>query len=239
MAGKDSKNSKRSKKDLEAELEAEAEAEEVASQVADEATEEQKPVKKTKAAATKAAKGKAASTKKGGDKAEKAKKTEEGDDDKKSDELRFEGQLKTLKEQLKDLKTSFQGVSDLVKKLENAYKHDTKKLQKRKPKRTGDHKPTGFAKQQPVPTKLAKFIGVEPGTELSGPEITKKVWTQLRERNLTYKEDKRVFRTDKVVSDVFGVKKSVNSSTSHKDKDGFNFCNLQKYISLALKAEQK
>lgn len=225
------KNAKRSKKVVEEVVE---EPEEV-----EEASEEEVVQKATKKGGKQTQK---AAPAKGGKKADKTKKAEVVvvEEEKKGgdNDLKFQKQLNTLKEKLKALKTDVSAVNGALKELEGAYKHDTKKLAKRKTKKTGDHKPTGFAKKQPVPTKLARFIGVEPETELSGPEITKKVWEQLRERNLFYKDDKRVFRTDKVVSDVFGVKKSVNNSTDHKDPEGFNFCNLQKFISQALKADR-
>jgi len=60
------------------------------------------------------------------------------------------------------------------------------------------------------------------------------VWDQLKQRELFYEKDKRVFRTNKEVSELFGVNKSVNNSTDHRDKEGFNFCNLQSYIKNAL-----
>ena len=34
---------------------------------------------------------------------------------------------------------------------------------------------------------------------------------------------------------MFGINSSVNESTSHTDHNGFNICNLQKFISRALK----
>lgn len=154
---------------------------------------------------------------------------------KSSEDYKFTVQFKLLQEQAKTLRNAVQQLTNGLNKLEAAYSHDFRKLNKRKPKRNGEHKATGFAKPQAVPEKLAKFIGVAPNTMLSGPEITRKVWAQLRERKLTYEKDKRVFRTDKEVTEVFGVKKDVNKSTDHKDKEGFNFCNLQRYISKALK----
>jgi chromatin remodeling complex protein RSC6 len=109
------------------------------------------------------------------------------------------------------------------------------------------HKPTGFAKPQKVPSKLAKpqkvpsklakFIGVEAGDELTGPDITLKVWDQLKKRDLTYDKDRRVFRTNKEVSELFNIPMSVNESINYRDEKGFNFCNLQKYIKNALHKE--
>jgi hypothetical protein len=150
--------------------------------------------------------------------------------------LKFDPQLTVIQEEIKSIREKFQTLNSNLKKLESAYRYDIKKVRKHKQKRNGPHTPTGFAKPQPVPDKLAKFIGVKSGTELTGPTITSKVWTQLKERGLTYEKDKRVFRTDKEVSELFNVPSSVNKSQDHRDKKGFNFCNLQTYIANALNA---
>lgn len=147
---------------------------------------------------------------------------------------RFHPQLTELQSELKLMREKFQSLSSTLKKLDAAYRYDIKRVRKHKQKRNGAHKPTGFAKPQVVPDKLAKFIGVKPGDELTGPEITSKVWKQLKERDLTYEKDKRVFRTNKEVTALFNVPASVNDSKDHRDKEGFNFCNLQKYIANAL-----
>ena len=147
---------------------------------------------------------------------------------------KFESQFALIQNEIKVMREGLQVLNTNLRKLESAYKHDIKKVRRHKQKRNGPHEPTGFAKPQTVPDKLAKFIGVKPGTELTGPAITSKVWAQMKERNLTFKDDKRVFRTNKEVRDLFGVPESVDKSTDHKDKNGFNFCNLQKYIAKAL-----
>lgn len=150
-------------------------------------------------------------------------------------ELRFSQQYTAIQEEIKFMREKLGGLTISLRKLESAYNADIKKVKKTKQKRNFPHKATGFAKAKPVPEKLAKFIGVNPGTELTGPQVTKKVWSQLKEKGLTYDKDKRVFRTNAEVSELFNVPKSVNKSTDHKDKMGFNFCNLQKFIANALK----
>ena len=97
-----------------------------------------------------------------------------------------------------------------------------------------DH-PLKFSELRPVRGKFASFMGVDDGTVFTGPVITKKVWDIIQSRNLTYNKDKRVFRADEEISDIFDIPMSVNDSTSHTDRDGFNFCNLQKYIGHALR----
>jgi len=148
--------------------------------------------------------------------------------------LKFRNQHEEIKNELNDLKNKLKECTNNMKKLESAHRHDVKQIYKSKNKRKTSNKQTGFIKERIIPENLAKFLHIESGTKLTGPKITKLVWEELKKRNLQYKNDKRVFRTNDEVSSVFDVKKSVNKSTSHKDKDGFNFCNIQKHISYAL-----
>jgi hypothetical protein len=149
-------------------------------------------------------------------------------------ELRFGSQCVALKKEVGFMSEKLKEMKLFLKKLESAYKHDVKKVAKSKRKRKGNTIPTGFIKTTPVPAKLANFLDIDAGTELSGPEVTSLVWKALEAKGLQYKEDRRVFRTNTEVTDVFGVDKSVNKSILHNDKKGFNFCNIQKYISTAL-----
>lgn len=150
-------------------------------------------------------------------------------------ESKFDTLFRAVQAELKDIKDRQSGLTLTLRKLESAHRAEIKSVRKHKQKRNGTHKPTGFAKPQVVPEKLAKFIGVRGGAELTGPEITSAVWKQLKSRNLTYENDKRVFRTNKEVSALFNVPASVNNSVDHRDENGFNFCNLQTYIAHALK----
>jgi hypothetical protein len=155
---------------------------------------------------------------------------------------KFEEQLSSTQEECGKLKELLKSVSESLKKLQSAHKSEVKKMKTRKNKRSENHKPTGFARLRPVTGQLAGFIGVESGTELSGPEVTKKVWAVLKSRNLTYqgdekkgvKGDQRVLRVDEEVSKLFNVPMSVNKSVDCKDPNGFNFGNLQKYIKNAM-----
>lgn len=150
-------------------------------------------------------------------------------------QTKFSQQFGSLKKEFKLVKETLGLLSSSLRKLESAYNYDIKKVAKSKPKRKGEHKKTGFLKPKPVPEKFAKFIEVEAGAELSGPQITSKVWDQLRKRGLITK-DKRVFKTNKELTAIFGIPKSVNDSTSHEDKQGFNFRSLQTYIANAMRA---
>jgi hypothetical protein len=157
-------------------------------------------------------------------------------------EDKFEEQLSSTQEECGKLKELLKTVSASLKKLQSTHKSEVKKMKTKKSKRSENHKPTGFARLRPVSGKLAGFIGVDSGTELSGPEVTKKVWAELKNRNLTFqgdekkgvKGDQRVLRVDDEVSKLFNVPMSVNKSVDYKDPNGFNFGNLQKYIKNAM-----
>ena len=156
-------------------------------------------------------------------------------DDQTSSESKFDALFKSIQTELREIKDRQSGLTLTLRKLESAHRAEIKSVRKHKQKRNGQHKPTGFAKKQVVPSKLAKFISVKEGTELTGPEITSAIWKQLKSRKLTWEKDKRVFRTNPEVTALFGVPASVNKSEDHKDENGFNFCNLQKFIAYALK----
>jgi len=154
-----------------------------------------------------------------------------------SSEMKFMGRFNDFARQLEEMREQFRHLTSFSKKLAISYNQDVNRVSKRKPKRNPPSQPTGFIKQMVVPERLAKFIGVPAGSSLSGPEITSKVWEQMRSRNLVYSEDKRVLRTNKEVSAVFGVPESVNKSTHFKDPNGFNFCTIQKFIANVLNSD--
>lgn len=122
-----------------------------------------------------------------------------------------------------------------IKKLQMVHRVEMKKVKTKKNKRNENYEPTGFARPRSVTGKFAEFIGVQDGTELTGPQITRRMWATLKEKNLTWSEDARVLRTNDEVSALMFVPKSVNESTNCKDiENGFNFCNLQFYIKQGL-----
>lgn len=155
---------------------------------------------------------------------------------------KFEEQLKTIETTYSETKKLMHELHTSIKKLQSVHKSEVKKARVKKNKRSEKHKPTGFARLRPVSGKMAEFIGVASGTEMSGPSITKQVWRVLKERGLTFKGDKangvkgdqRVLRADNEVSELFFVPMSVNNSTTHNDDKGFNFGNLQFYIKQGL-----
>jgi hypothetical protein len=147
-------------------------------------------------------------------------------------ELKFKVTLNELREKingqtqtLKDLKTS-------LRRLETSYDHDMNKAVKlRRKRRNGDDKPTGFIKQIALSKDLADLIGEKENTMMAMPEYTRKFFKMLKDNNLLYDGDGRVFRANDKIKKVFGLPDSVNDSTNHRDETGFNLYNLQKHIS--------
>lgn len=64
--------------------------------------------------------------------------------------------------------------------------------------------------------------------------LSKTFWTRIAEDELQYDDDKRVLRTNKEVTQIFGVPSAVNKSTNADDENGFNMRTYQTYIKYAL-----
>lgn len=159
-----------------------------------------------------------------------------GEDAKKGKKcLELFGRLTELRKQKEELERQEKA---LMKKFESAYESDMKKAGTKK--KRGNTKPTGFVNGKQIGGKLAEFLGVPSGEVLTGPQIAKKFWVKIKELDLVYKGDKnnkkdgRILRTNKEVSDIFGVPKDANKSTSVSDENGFNILNYQKFITYAL-----
>jgi hypothetical protein len=82
--------------------------------------------------------------------------------------------------------------------------------------------------------KLADWLGYERGTMMTGPKLSKAFWDRIKEKGLQSEHNGRIFRTNNVVSEIFGVPKSVNKSNDPKDENGFNMRTYQTQIKYAL-----
>ena len=120
----------------------------------------------------------------------------------------------------------------LIKKLAIIHNADVRRA--RNKKRRANPEATGFAKKKVVGGKLADWLNVERGTEMTGPEISKTFWKRIIEEGLQSDMDKRLFRTNKEVTKIFGVSDKVNSITDPLDKNGFNMRTYQTHITYAL-----
>lgn len=133
-------------------------------------------------------------------------------------------------EALVTLKANYIQEKNHIKQMMKLHKQSLKTNKKNKYEKKSTTK-TGFTKSEPVPDSLAKLVGVTPGTTMSRTDVTKKVYDAIKDRKLYYEKDKRVLRTDEEIQQIFDLPDSVNQSINPKDKEGFNFFNIQKHIS--------
>jgi len=149
--------------------------------------------------------------------------------------LRFTTAYANLQRQIAIQMNTLKDLRSESKRLMAAYEHDIHRVYKNKRRRRGNFEPTGFIKKSLLPNNLADLLGVAHGTTLSTPEITKRFYDVLKERQLYDEKDHRIFRPDAQTRQVFGLSDNVLTSTSHKDKNGFNFMTLQRHLSQCLK----
>lgn len=133
---------------------------------------------------------------------------------------------------LEKIKSDYQKNRSDLDKLYKLHLKQVRNADKIRRKKRGK---TGFTKPAAVPDNLAKFLKIPIGTVLSRTEITKQIYSELRKRKLYYEKDERVLRADEEIKILFNLPESVNTSTNPKDKTGFNFYNLQKYIAVCYK----
>lgn len=131
---------------------------------------------------------------------------------------------------LEKLTKNYKQHKEELKNLMKLYKKEIKTCRKNK-KNTTKRDKTGFTKPSRVPDKLIKLFNLKKGTEISRVELTKKFYDMMEAKNLYYQKDKRVFRADKELREVFNLPESVNKCTDPKDTTGFNFYNLQKHLA--------
>jgi chromatin remodeling complex protein RSC6 len=149
--------------------------------------------------------------------------------------LKFITSLSDMKCKISEQSKMLKEMKNDIKKLEDNYYHDLNTVLKQKSKRTGNYKPVGFVKKIPWPKELAELINKEEGCVYSTPEYTKELYKILKQENLLYENDNRIFRANDKFIQVFNLDKYVNESTNFKDSNGFNFSTLQSHISKAYK----
>jgi hypothetical protein len=120
-----------------------------------------------------------------------------------------------------------------VKRLcERALKQMNKPV-KRKNKSKIPRMPTGFGKQMAVPVEFKKLFDIKEN-EIPRTSISRLLHDYLKNNNLKDAKDKRVHRVNDALSETFGFTteqvKYMNESNDSKDKNGFNFYNVQNYI---------
>ena len=122
----------------------------------------------------------------------------------------------------------------LLKKTSKSYTRERKDFDKnlarerRRAKKDPNRRkrePSGFAVATDISDKLCDFLKVPKGTQLSRTDVTRKVTTYIREKNLQITDNRRAFKPDKALKGILG-------DLQDKDKEkGFTYFNLQRYIT--------
>jgi hypothetical protein len=115
---------------------------------------------------------------------------------------------------------------------ERALKQMNKPI-KRKNKSKSPRMPTGFGKHMAVPSEFKKLFNIKED-EIPRTSISRLLHEYLKTNDLKDSKDKRVHRVDSALAETFGFTtaqvKYMNESNDSKDKNGFNFYNVQNYI---------
>jgi DNA repair exonuclease SbcCD ATPase subunit len=135
---------------------------------------------------------------------------------------------KEMDDKIKEMNNKIKEMDDKIKEMDDKIieideEHEKKEMNDKIKELDNNHKnikkkrivKSGFAMTHLIPNKLAKFIGVEPGSEITGPEITKRVWNEFKNRGLIYAKDARILRVNDEISKIFNVPMSVKLWQSH------------------------
>merc|ERR1712210_181945 len=70
-----------------------------------------------------------------------------------------------------------------------------------------EKKLTGLQMPLNISSELAKIIGTKKGEQVSRPQVIKKLWAYLKEKNLQDPENKQFFTPDKTMEGIFGTER--------------------------------
>lgn len=127
---------------------------------------------------------------------------------------------KDFSQQLKSFNRSYKKE---LKELQRSQSRN-KKLNKKDPNRP-KRAPSGFAVPSEISGEMCKFLGINNGTHLSRTEVTRKLTTYIREKNLQIPSNRRSFQPDKALSSILGPLQEIDQ------EKGYTYFNLQRYIT--------
>ena len=142
--------------------------------------------------------------------------------------------LEQAQDELGTLKTNLKKFYKLVEK-------DISKASKGRRRVNRERSPTGFGKAGVIPEGLRTLLKIDETTEMTRPEVTKKLYVYLDTHNLRDAKDKRIMRANAELATAFGLTteqmKSINDSNDIKGNKGLNFYNIQKFVAALYKGK--
>ena len=126
---------------------------------------------------------------------------------------------KVLFQQLKVFARSYR------KELKELHKAQSKNKKSKKDPNRPKRAPSGFAVPSKISGEMCAFLGIQNGTFLSRTDVTRKLTTYIREKNLQIPANRRSFKPDPALGEILGPLQEID-----KDK-GYTYFNLQRYIT--------
>ena len=120
-------------------------------------------------------------------------------------EEKFSAIQNEAKEAAKEFKNALRELKKEYRSLQVTLSKEYKRLNKLKRKTSSNRKKGGFTQAKPVPTKLCKYLGIPVDSELPRSEVTKKCYSEFKERKMNI--GNRKYKFDKETAKVFGSKK--------------------------------
>jgi len=127
------------------------------------------------------------------------------------------GQLQTLRGSL----TTVTGQVRALQKRADRELKSAQKASKKRARRSGNRKPSGFVKPTKISGELADFLGKPKGTEMARTEVTREINGYIRLHNLQDPTNGRIILADDKLSVLLKL----------TDGDELTYFNLQRYMS--------
>lgn len=133
---------------------------------------------------------------------------------------RFNEVLAQLDAQRKTISETIKQVREMQKQVTRSVKVLEKRANRRKPRKQGEHKPSGFAKEALVSDELAKFLGKPSGTMMARTQVTKEINAYIKKHKLQDPNQGKIINPDKRLKNLLRV------GTGEE----LTYFNLQKYM---------
>lgn len=133
---------------------------------------------------------------------------------------RFAEVLSQLDVQRKSLSETIKQVREMQKQVARDVKALEKRANKRKPRKQGEYKPSGFAKETLISDELAKFLGKPQGTLMARTEVTKEINTYIKKHKLQDPTHGKNINPDKRLKNLLRIDNNVD----------LTYFNIQRYM---------
>ena len=145
-------------------------------------------------------------------------------------ETHYKELIKNINKRKKDDLTLKKSLKKFVERTNRAVIRSAKT---KKSSNSGKKRATGFGDKTPLPPEFAKLFNM---TEETVPrtDISKHLHKYLDDNGLKDKKDRRIHRVNPAIQETFQLSDSqvkyMNNVDTPKDKEGFNFYNVQNFI---------